>query len=85
LGAFADGVFAAEFGGDYQLAFGGYGGDFGFHCASFWENAIREVYLGGESKSNVELPYIVGPGHKTKTKSAGLKTPLRNGRLWRRG
>ena len=31
LGAFFDGVFAAEFGGDDQLAFGGDGRDFGLH------------------------------------------------------
>jgi len=31
LSAFADGVFAAEFCGDDELAFGGDGGEFSFH------------------------------------------------------
>ncbi len=31
LGTFADGVFAAELGGDDELAFGGDGGEFSFH------------------------------------------------------
>jgi hypothetical protein len=33
LGALADAVAAAEFGGDDELAFGGDGGDIGFHGA----------------------------------------------------
>jgi hypothetical protein len=56
LGAFFDGVFAAELCRDDQLAFGGDGGEFSFHGGSGeWD--AKKVYRGGRCKSILEMAY----------------------------
>jgi len=61
------------------LALCGYGRDCGFHGSLFRKDAIRKVYLCGESKSIAVLPYIPmtyvwSSKFTEKVKSAGLKT-----------
>ena len=61
LGSFFDGVFAAELGRNDQLAFGGDGGDFGFHGGSGeWD--LEEVYRVEECKSMLGMAYILASG-----------------------
>ena len=51
LGPFFDGVFAAKFRGDDQLAFGGYGRDFGLHARS--RRKIRGKYTRMDNVSQL--------------------------------
>jgi hypothetical protein len=56
LGAFFDGVFTAKLCGDYELAFGGDGGEFSFHGNSR-EQDLEEVYRRQQCKSSECLSY----------------------------